>query len=104
MQQCKALSDFVSTHVRSGLYVWQYGKHPPTAKTPASKTAKHAHPAATVAASDDAAAPGAPSLPESLHWMPGPVPCDAASAALLNEWPGDAKHKTYALYSALKWL
>jgi hypothetical protein len=73
MQQCKALSNFLRRHVRSGLYVWQYCKHPPTAKPPASKTAEQAHaaapshPAATVAASDDAAAPGAPSLPESLH-------------------------------------
>jgi uncharacterized protein YfiM (DUF2279 family) len=110
MQQCKALSDFLSTHVRSGLCVWQYCKHLPTAKPPASKTAEqvHAaapsHPAATGAASDDAAAPGAPSLPESLHWLPGPVPCDAANAALLNEWPGDAEHKTYALYSVLQRL
>jgi hypothetical protein len=92
----------------SGLYVWQYCKHPPTAKPPASKTAEQAHaaapshPAATVAASDDAAAPGTPSLPESLHWLPGPVPCDAASAALLKQWPGDAEHKTYALYSLLQ--
>jgi hypothetical protein len=108
VQQCKALSDFLSTHVRSGLYVWQYCKHPPTAKPPASKTAEQTHaaapsqPAATVAASDDAAAPGAPSLPESLHWLPGPVPHDAASAALLDKWPGDAEHKTYAPYSVLK--
>jgi hypothetical protein len=108
VQQCRALSDFLSTHVRSGLYVWQYCKHPPTAKPPASKIAKQAHaaapshPAATVAASDDAAAPGAPSLPESLHWVPGPALRDAASAALLNEWPGDAEHKTYAPYSVLK--
>jgi hypothetical protein len=60
------------------------------------------HPAATVAASDDAAAPGMPRLPEWLHWLPGPVPRDAASAALLNEWPGDAEQKTYAPYSVLK--
>jgi hypothetical protein len=112
MQQCKAPSDFLSRHVRSGLYVWQYCKHPPTAKTPASKTVEQAHaaapshPAATVAASDDAAAPGAPSLPESLHSLPGPVPCtcDGASAALLNEWPGDAEHKTHALYGVLQGL
>jgi hypothetical protein len=108
VQQCKALSDFLSTHVRSGLYVWQYCMHPPTAKPPASKTAEQAHaaaqpqPAATAAASDDAAATGAPGLPESLHWLPGPVPRDAASAALLDEWPGDAEHKTHAPYSALK--
>jgi hypothetical protein len=109
VQQCKALSDFLSTHVPSGLYVWQYCKHhPPTAKPPASNTAEQAHaaapsqPAATVAASGDAAAPGAPSLPEPLHWLPGPVPRDAVSAALLNEWPGDAQHKTYAPYSVVK--
>jgi hypothetical protein len=90
--------------VRSGLYVWQYCKHPPTAKPPASKTAEQAHaaalshPAGTVAASDDAAAPVAPSLPESLHWLP----CDPTSAALINEWPGDAEHKTYALYSVVQ--
>jgi hypothetical protein len=53
-------------------------------------------------ATDDAAATGAPSLPESLQWLPGPGPRDAASAALLNEWPGDAEHKTYAPYSVLK--
>jgi hypothetical protein len=108
MQQCKALSDFLSTHVRSGLCVWQYCKHPPTAKPPASKTAEQAHaaapshPAAAVAASDDAAAPGAPSLSESLRWLPGLGLRDAASAALLNEWPGDAEHETYAPYSVLK--
>jgi hypothetical protein len=110
VQQCKALSDFLSTHVPSGLYLWQYCKQPPTAKPPASKTAEQAHaaapshPAATVAASDDAAALGAPSLPESLHWLPGPVPCEAASAALLTEWPADAEHETYAPYSVLQGL
>jgi hypothetical protein len=67
-------------------------------------TAVPSHPVATLAASDDAAAPGAPSLPDSLHWLPGPVPCDATSAALLNDWPGDAEHKTYALYSVLQGL
>jgi hypothetical protein len=62
-----------AAHVRSGLYVWQYCKHPPTAKPHASTTAEQAHaaapshPAATVAASDDAAAPGMPRLPEWLH-------------------------------------
>jgi hypothetical protein len=108
VQQCKAPSDIFSTYVRSGLYVWQYCKHRPTAKPPASKTAEQAHaaapshPAATVAASDVAAAPGAPSLPQLLHWLPGPVPRDAASAAVLNDWPGDAEHKTYVPYSVLK--
>jgi hypothetical protein len=96
--------------VRSGLYWWQYCKHPPTAKPTASKTAEQAHaaapshPAATVAASDDAAAPSVASLPESLHGLPGTVPCDAASAALLNQWPGDSEHKTYAPYSVLQGL
>jgi hypothetical protein len=97
--------------VRSGPYVWQYCKHPPAAKPPASKSAEQAHaaapsqqPVATVAASDDTAAPGVPSLPESLYWLPGPVPRDAASGALLNEWPEDAEHKTYAPYSVLKGL
>jgi hypothetical protein len=81
---------------------------PTNRKPPASKTAEQAHaaapsqPAALVAASDDAAAPGAPSLPGSLHCLPGPVPRDAASAALLDEWPGDAEHKTYTLHSVLK--
>jgi hypothetical protein len=83
---------------------------PTNRKAIASKTAEQAHaaapshPAATVAASDDAAAPGMPSLPESLHWLPGPVLCDAASAALLDQWPWDAEHKTYALYSVLQGL
>jgi hypothetical protein len=87
VQQCKALSDFLSKHMRSGLYVWQYCRHPPTAKPPASKSAEQAyaaapsHPAAAVAASDDAATPGAPSLPEPLHWLSGLEPWDAASAA-----------------------
>jgi hypothetical protein len=36
------------------------------------------------------------------HWLPRPVPCDAASAARLDEWPGDAEHKTNTPYSVLK--
>ena len=116
------LCTFLSSHTRSGLYVWQYQSDPPAAQSlplvqppEAAVSAVQGSRAAT-AASDTGVADGACTArgPQraapltadtvregSLPWLPAPVPQQRLPAAAPSDAPSDQNSKVYAPLSAV---
>lgn len=93
----KRLQQFLSQHVRTGPYVWQYRKNPPPPLPSAvedSRTRDLTAPAPFNVRSDVNQPPCASyGVPIPPHWLPGPIPWDLASAALQAQHP-DAGEST----------